>query len=146
MILSLILMCFSIVIPQVQQSTVESSTVTVRVADIKNKEGQIGVTVYTTPDGWPDKWREAFRSRLVPIESIPCEIQIPDLPRGTYAVSVIHDENNNAEMDKNLMSMPKEGYGVSNNVKARTFGPPKFSDATFQIGARDTLIVISMKY
>ncbi len=60
-------------------------------------------------------------------------VVIPDLPPGKYAVAAYIDNNRNGKQDKNLLGVPKEGYGFSNNVRG-IFGPPKFSEAAFEIG------------
>ncbi len=49
------------------------------------------------------------------------------LPPGRYAVSAFHDANSNKKLDKNLLGMPTEKYGFSNNVRG-TFGPPALED------------------
>jgi uncharacterized protein (DUF2141 family) len=48
-----------------------------------------------------------------------------------YAVSVFHDENSNGKLDRNLLGIPREGVGASNNAVGH-FGPLKFDDAAFQ--------------
>lgn len=60
-------------------------------------------------------------------------VVIPDLPPGKYAVAAYIDNNRNGKQDKNFLGVPKESYGFSNNVRG-TFGPPKFSEAAFEIG------------
>lgn len=60
-----------------------------------------------------------------------------DVPHGTVAVRVFHDENGNGELDQNLLGIPKEGYGFSNNP--RVMGPASFKDAALSVpqsGAR----------
>jgi uncharacterized protein (DUF2141 family) len=128
------------------QEAPSAGTLTIRVDGLKNQEGQIGFSVFNSAESWPDGWQDAFRSDLVPIESIPTEIELEGLPTGDYAVSVIHDENGSGDMDKNLFGIPKEGFGVSNNIKSGTFGPPKYEDAVFNLTEQDTLIVISIQY
>lgn len=53
-----------------------------------------------------------------------------DVPEGQYSVRIFHDENNNRKMDTNFMGIPKEGWAMSNNVKAN-FGPPNFEKSIF---------------
>jgi len=55
-----------------------------------------------------------------------------NLPAGTYGVQVMHDENGNGELDSNLVGIPKEPWGFSNNAKGK-FGPPKWEDVQFSI-------------
>jgi len=52
------------------------------------------------------------------------------IPPGVYALSAFHDKNNNGKLDTNLLSIPTEDYGASNNARG-TFGPPSFDDAKF---------------
>ena len=58
---------------------------------------------------------------------------VPDLPPGRYAVAAYVDDNRNGMQDKNLLGVPKEKYGFSNDVRG-TFGPPDFAEAAFDIG------------
>ena len=55
-----------------------------------------------------------------------------DLPAGTYAVSVIQDENSNGSLDLNTFGVPTEGYGASNNVLPAT-SAPRFVDSTLTL-------------
>ena len=50
---------------------------------------------------------------------------------GTYAVSVMHDENNNMAMDFEDNGMPIEKYGMSGNEMP--MGPPTFENAKFEV-------------
>ena len=63
-----------------------------------------------------------------------------DVKPGTYAIMVLHDENENFRMDYELSGMPKENYGMSNNPMS--FGPPQFDDAKFEMGEKDKEITI----
>jgi len=57
------------------------------------------------------------------------------LPAGDYAIRVMHDVNGNGELDSNMVGMPKEPWGISNNARGN-FGPPKFEDARFTLKER----------
>ncbi|MBI2367370.1 MAG: DUF2141 domain-containing protein [Deltaproteobacteria bacterium] len=43
--------------------------------------------------------------------------KLNDVSYGDYGVAVFHDENSNGKMDKNLLGMPLEPYGFSNNLR-----------------------------
>jgi uncharacterized protein (DUF2141 family) len=122
------------------------ATLTVRITNLKNQDGQIGLSVFRVPTGWPEDWKQAERWAMVPIESNPQEIIISDLPVGRYAVSAFHDENSSGDIDKNFMGIPKEGYGVSNGAKAGMFGPPKFEEALINLDPTGTTIDIAIEY
>jgi uncharacterized protein (DUF2141 family) len=69
-----------------------------------------------------------------PAKTGDVELLFGDLAAGEYAVMLFHDENGNQKMDSNLLGIPTEGYGFSNEAKGR-FGPPKFSEMKVIIGA-----------
>lgn len=50
---------------------------------------------------------------------------------GTYAIIVLHDENDNKRMDYHENGMPKENFALSNNPMS--YGPPQFTDAKFTV-------------
>ena len=57
-----------------------------------------------------------------------------DLPAGRFAVAIIHDENDNGELDRNFVGIPTEGYGFSQDAAAN-FGPPSFDKAAVEVPA-----------
>jgi uncharacterized protein (DUF2141 family) len=61
-----------------------------------------------------------------------------DIPKGEYAVSFVHDENDNKKMDTNFIGIPKEDFGCSNNATG-VMGPPKYEDAKFQLTKNKTI-------
>jgi uncharacterized protein (DUF2141 family) len=69
-------------------------------------------------------------------------VTLHDLPPGEYAVKLFHDANDNGEMDSNMLGIPIEGYGFSNN--AGRFGPASFEDARISVTS-DTQIKIRLR-
>ena len=65
-------------------------------------------------------------------------------PAGEYAASIIHDANRNRKLDTNILGLPREGFGFSNDAMG-TFGPPSFDKAKFNV-AKSTSIRIRVKY
>ena len=49
-----------------------------------------------------------------------------DIPPGTYAVKIHIDENENGELDTNFLGIPKEQYGISNNILFLNFKRASF--------------------
>ena len=54
---------------------------------------------------------------------------------GEYAILALHDENDNKRMDYEDNGMPKESFGMSNNVMV--MGPPQYEDAKFKVANED---------
>jgi uncharacterized protein (DUF2141 family) len=71
------------------------------------------------------------------------QVIFTNLPYGWYGISLYHDENNNGKMDKNMMGIPKEAYGFSNNAKG-FFGKPDYKDVKFELNSAEKQIVIKM--
>ena len=67
-----------------------------------------------------------------PVINLYAEISFDSISPGKYAIQFFHDENENQKMDFNLIGIPKEKFGSSNDVKP-ILGPPKFEKMLFEI-------------
>ncbi|MFM8912653.1 MAG: DUF2141 domain-containing protein [Flammeovirgaceae bacterium] len=112
----------------------------VRVENIKDDKGQIGVAIYNSDK---DFLKKEMTGKFVPAKKGEVEVVFENLPSGDYALSVMHDSNTNGKIDTNLVGIPKEGFGFSNNVIG-TFGPPSFEKAKIKAGVG--LVVIKLRY
>jgi uncharacterized protein (DUF2141 family) len=117
---------------------------TIRVHEVRNSKGVVGILVFDTADGWPDKVTSSIRSKAVPARNGSATLVLDDLPHGDYAVVVLHDENKNMKLDRNLLGMPREGWGMSNNPKAR-MSAPGFASASFALRS-DMRLEIRLNY
>ena len=70
--------------------------------------------------------------RKSPVINYSSEISFDSISAGKYAIQFFHDENENQKMDFNLIGIPKEKFGSSNDVKP-ILGPPKFEKMLFEI-------------
>ena len=71
-------------------------------------------------------------------------VTVTDVPPGTYAVQVIHDENDNQALDRPGL-LPTEGMGFSRDAPMR-FGPPRWDDARFDLAEPGATVRLSMRY
>ena len=117
-------------------------TVRVTVQGFRNQEGNALVSLFDSARGFPDRGKLARKRIESQIDDDTVEMILSDVAPGTYAVAVLHDEDKDYKMKKGAFGIPKEGYGVSNNVRGR-FGPPKFKQATFKVtsGAQVSLTI-----
>lgn len=116
-----------------------SAALTVTVTNVQSTQGQMRVAVYAR-DGWLGQ--DPVARVLTPAKGATVTARF-DLPPKTYAVAVLHDLNDNGAMDFKLLRLPKEPYGFSNGARPR-FGPPKFRDAAFELGAEGLAISIEL--
>ena len=102
--------------------------------DISGYETDKGVTlirVFDSQQAFESDDGEAIVSVIQRLTGESTVLTLHNMPAGEYAVSLFHDENGNRELDTNLVGIPTEQYGASNN--AGRFGPPTFADAKFSV-------------
>jgi uncharacterized protein (DUF2141 family) len=116
----------------------------VHIDGFRNQKGDAGVTVFTSPDGWPENNQKAFLHGGHPFSGDKTTVEL-QLPAGRYAVAAIHDENSNHKLDRNMIGWPKEGFGFSNNPKVG-LSAPSFDTAAIQVGCPVTETAIHLIY
>ncbi len=110
----------------------QTGTVTITITGIESTDGNIEIGIYDSKNTFPDFGKEFQGAKVKPTKTESINYTFENLPAGTYAIAVWHDENDNQKIDKNLFGAPKEKYGFSNN-KYGTFGPPDFTDVSFTV-------------
>jgi uncharacterized protein (DUF2141 family) len=114
------------------------------VTGLRSTKGIILVCLTANPSRFPD-CEGGKDSRLLRVfANKPGPIIVKGLPPGSYAISLVHDENGNGRLDKALL-IPREGFGFSRNPKIG-FGPPKFAAVEVAFGQADVRIPVKMKY
>ncbi|MGC3943378.1 MAG: DUF2141 domain-containing protein [Chryseolinea sp.] len=114
----------------------------VKIQNLKNSNGDILIGLYDNPSNFP---RKVSTGKVVKVTEKEMEIEFQDLTPGDYAISVLHDENQNKDMDQGRLGIPKEGYGFSNDATGM-MGPPSFRKARFHVPTGGSSITINMKY
>ena len=113
----------------------------VTVNDIRTPSGQIVADLHgDDPDTFLKKGSKLSRTRIE-VEGDHVSFCIPVAAPGRYAVAVYHDVNANRKFDKNLLGLPKEPYGVSNNPRVY-LRAPKFDEAAIDVDGRTVDIAI----
>lgn len=122
-----------------------SGDIVVVIIGFRSDDGLVRVTLYDSPSGFPNDLSKALDSEAAEIEGGQARVVFPRYSHGTYAVGLFHDENRNGVMDTNLLGVPREGYGASNDARGR-LGPPRFQDAAFEHDRRETVVRVTMEY
>jgi uncharacterized protein (DUF2141 family) len=122
-----------------------SGDIVVEVQGLRNDKGLVRVTLYDSPPGFPNDLSKALDAKAVEIDAGYARVVFPRYSHGTYAVGLFHDENRNGVMDTNLIGVPREGYGASQDARGR-LGPPRFQDAAFEHDGRETVVRVTMEY
>lgn len=118
----------------------------VKISNIKNSTGNIACGIFESPEGFPVKVLDSAKAIIIrKLQGTKAQCDFSDIPPGTYAIAVIHDENMNGELDTNWIGIPKEGYGFSNTT-IDEFGAPAFSAASFPYDGQNIDLTITLKY
>lgn len=124
----------------------DQSDLRVVTTGLRNQEGEVLVMLFDGPGAWLTADRAVRIARAAPAGGVAA-VTFENLPRGEYAVSVIHDENRNGEMDMRWLPYPRpaEGAGTSNDAPA-SFGPPTYDGARFQLTAPTLELSVTVRY
>lgn len=122
----------------------KTATITIKVTGFRNDTGKAGFALYNSPAGF-DK-DETFREGIVSLSKRTATITFRDVPLGAYRAGAFHDENNNGKLDENMMGIPTEGVGLSNNPKISVTNIPTFDKIKFNVGAGEQAIEFKIQY
>lgn len=116
--------------------------VTIVVKNVKESSGTIRVGIFRDEQSF---LKEAWMGKVVKAEKGEITISFDSVPKGKYGISVIHDENENGELDSNIIGIPKEGFGFGNDAMG-TFGPPDFNKASVEVDEGKDKFSVSLRY
>jgi len=113
----------------------ETVSLTVRVDSLRNSTGAVQFFLYNKDGSIPDeKFERFYRKKVVAITKNSSWAVFKDLPKGTYAATIHHDENRDGKIDKGFI-LPTEGVGFSNYDSIGLTNRPSFSGASFKASA-----------
>ena len=111
------------------------------VADGPAADATLYVALYDSAAGFAGS--QSLASQTVPMRAGTARLVFPGLAPGRYAVRAFADENGNGKLDTNLLGMPTERYGFSNDAKGNR-GAPDFEAAAIGVDA-DLQTVIHLR-
>lgn len=122
--------------------------VTAAAADIKLRiyggipsTGQALVALFASEADW---MKTPKAEQNTPIDGNgEAKLAFSNIKPGAYGISVIYDENADGKLDLNLIGIPTEGFGFSNDARA-SFGPPKWGKTRFKVTDGKTSISIRL--
>jgi len=117
-----------------------AATVEVRVSGVTAGKGKVNVALC-------DKERflkQCGYSGSAPARAAETVVTLKDIPAGNWAVLAYQDENENNELDRSFIGVPKENYGFSRDARGK-FGPPGFEDAAIEVKDGTTVAPVKLK-
>ncbi|MBB4838052.1 MULTISPECIES: DUF2141 domain-containing protein [Sphingomonas] len=104
----------------------------IEMTGLRSAKGVVRLCLVQDPGDFPD-CRDGRGALKRTLPAANPRIRLEGLPVGDYAIAVIHDANGNSKLDT-MLGIPREGFGFSRNPAIR-FGPPRYKDARFTLGA-----------
>lgn len=111
-------------------------TLTVAVSGIRTVRGNVCLSLFNSPNGFPDSADSAILAECFTVVGGSFDIKIDQVPPGKYAIALWHDENRDGKMNYNFLGIPKEGVAFSENGRPRISpppGPPSFDSIAFEV-------------
>jgi len=122
----------------------KSQDLVIEIERIKPIKGEVLIAIFNNEEGFPFLTSKAIQLLKVVPNQGKAQCIVKALPFGRYAIALFHDLNADGKLNTNLIGIPKEGYGVSNNAY-NTFSAPKYKDALFE-HKPNSIQRINMKY
>ena len=113
---------------------------TVEITGMKSNTGTVFVSLYNKNSSF---LKNGYKETIAKISNKKAIVTFKNIPKGIYAISVFHDENDNKKLDTRIFGIPKEPVGCSNGAVGH-YGPPKYEDAKFNLD-KDTTISVVVK-
>ncbi len=130
--------------PQVKAQSESGAVLRIEVATFRNTTGTLSCRLFTRPADFPDG--DGMSTQRAAISATQASCTFANLAPGTYAVAVVHDENGNGRLDRNVFGIPSEGYGVSNN-RTHALSSPRWEESKFSVTAQETLVLrVGLRY
>lgn len=113
----------------------DGATITVTVTNIPGAKGDLLIGLYDSAKAFTVEPLE--QSPKITLESTdPVTAEFKGVRPGTYAIAVIQDLNQNGELDKNFIGIPKEPLAFS-VIEEIPRGKPKFEECAFVVSDED---------
>ena len=114
-------------------------SLTVNVSGATPGKGQAILSLFASSDTY---LKQPAISKTRPVDSNGQVVfRLAQLQIGTYALSIVYDEDGNGKLNTGFLGIPTELVGFSNNAKG-LFGPPAFEKAAFTLSVSATMNIV----
>jgi uncharacterized protein (DUF2141 family) len=142
-ILLIVLLSISYLAVQAQSAPCGSLTITF--TDIRSDIGEIVAGIYSAEEQWIYEPEFSQKWSKEELKDGTLKVEIPNLPYGTYAISVLDDEDKNAGM-KYFVGLPREGWGMSTNPSFFKLKAPSYEECAIELDCSSIGFEINMNY
>lgn len=121
----------------------KSGTLVVKFNGMSSNDGKVVIALCNSDANYKDH-KSPYIGKSIAINKNTAIVEFEDLPFGDYAIKAFHDEDANDDLNTNILGIPVEDYGFSNNARGM-FGPPSWQDAKFELNDDDKVVEIEIK-
>jgi uncharacterized protein (DUF2141 family) len=120
-----------------------ADTLIVEVRGVEGSAGRMRACLWASSRGFPDCGRAEplARAEASPVEGV--RLWFENLAPGRYAVSVLHDVDDDGRLRVNALGFPQEPIGLSNGLRLGLIGP-SFRHSQINVSG-ETTVVISLQ-
>lgn len=111
----------------------ETISLTVEIPNVRNDNGTVMIAIHNEETFM----KNPLHSAAVEIVDGKANHTFTDITPGEYAVMVMHDENDNKQMDYESNGMPKEDYAMSG--EPAMYGPPSYEQTKIMLDEDQTM-------
>ena len=141
----LILLLLSLVgVPELFSQVNSLATVQITFTGLRNNKGIVAIGLHNSPKGWHRKAQTEPNWSKENMKDGSLTVRIENLEYGTYAFTMMDDEDANLKMDK-FMGLPREGFAFSRNPKVG-MSVPKFEECSFVVDTSFVELTVEVIY
>ena len=123
----------------------ETAILNVQINNCRSSKGKILIAIYNSEAQFDEK-EGGIAGKIIPAQKGEnLYLHFKDLAYGTYAIAAYHDLNDNGKLDKNVLGIPTEPYGFSNNPIVK-WESPTYDDASFGLQQKSKSLQITLRY
>ncbi len=123
---------------------VQAGVLDIAVTGVTQARGHIHVDL-CTKDTFVNPKKTCPYSGTAPAVLGATLVRIADVSPGDYAVQVFHDETDTGVVHQNVLGIPREPIGFSNDAPLHLRGP-RFQEATFSVGREAKRITLRLRH
>jgi len=124
---------------------VRKGIIIVEFDQLEAQNGIVEVSLFNNGDNFLEAGHASFKKRQKVVNG-KVKVIFTNIPFGNYAAVSYHDINENSEIDKNFIGLPKEPVAVS-RVTKKQFSLPNFNDAKIDFNQAEMVVKLQfLKY
>lgn len=123
----------------------DKTDITVTVTGFSSTVGKLRMILFSAAEGFPSQVEKGVWNTSREITGKSLEIKVPSIDVGRYAIAVLHDADADGKMKANLLGIPKEGTGVTRDVRP-AMRAPRFDECAMDFTVGVQAVTITLVY